>query len=351
MHQTQFTEEEIKENERMRRVEYGLMPYHDSNYLEMVKYILKNGKRKPNRTGVDTIGVFGYQMRFDLSDGSLPLLTTKKVHTKSIIHELLWMISGSSNIKYLNDSGVTIWDEWADGNGDLGPVYGVQWRFWRAYDFVPGHSEGFDWVPDAHKVRFIDQVATLIDKLKNNPLDRRLIVSAWNVAELSDMRLPPCHYSFQFYPAPLSQQERMLYASQRYDTNSILSSATQAQQDLDLILDGLDVPKYELSVLVNQRSCDVGLGVPFNIVQYSLLLHMFAEVANMAPGEMIWNGGDTHIYENHIEVLTEQTQRDPYPSPRFKFGRRIADIDDFKYDDFIIEGYTCHPAIKMEVAV
>lgn len=318
--------------------------YHDPNYNEMVKYILKNGTRKPNRTGVDTIGVFSYQMRFDLRDGTIPLLTTKKVHTKSIIHELLWMMSGSSNIKYLNDNGVRIWDEWADENGDLGPVYGVQWRKWSTYNI-----EEFDCpTDDLYNVEFgeVDQIAQLVDKLKNNPLDRRLIVSAWNVAELPEMKLPPCHYAFQFYVRPLSSHERLFPLTK---TNYIPPDATS--EEVERVLDEGNIPKYELSLMLNQRSCDVGLGVPFNMVQYSFLLRMFCEVANMYPGEFIWNGGDTHIYVNHIDVLQEQVAREPYPSPLFKFARKVEDIDDFKYEDFIIEDYESHPAVKMEVAV
>jgi thymidylate synthase len=546
--------------------------YHDKEYTTLVNHILNHGTLKPNRTGVDTIGVFSYQMRFDMSDGTIPLLTTKKVHVKSIIHELLWMISGSSNIKYLKDNGITIWDEWATPEGHLNKVYGFQWRKWEVNDWmsnvveVPVGIEGIDayfippkndllqpvapngdefigkkiqtffgdwftvisktckpgdknsqytiqfettttiltvlrpalrtakitirdpyrisvcgqgclgvyveqpplriaaynlwynmmrrcydsslpeyylyggrgvfvdqswrcfanflrdihdlvyftkWAanpsqydldkdyfcassyskdtciflpskynqalpnldgckyiathnPSGNKYEFtiqrlfakqhhikhsqtistalltspnkqtgvwkfekvsprpghvfrqqffVDQIAQIINKLKNNPLDRRLIVSAWNVADLPQMNLPPCHYAFQFYTRPLE--------------------------------DG----KYELSLMVNQRSCDVGLGVPFNIVQYAFMLRMFCEIANMVPGELIWNGGDTHIYVNHALQLERQILRQPFPSPTFKFARKITDIDDFKYEDFIVEDYISHPAIKMDVAV
>ena len=316
--------------------------FHDEEYLKMVDYVLKNGTRKPNRTGVDTIGVFSYQMRFDLRDGTIPLLTTKKVHVKSIIHELLWMMSGSSNIKYLNDNGVKIWNEWADENGDLGPVYGSQWRHWPVFDMV--ESDNGDWY--FMHGQPIDQIAILVDKLKNNPLDRRLIVSAWNVAELPIMKLPPCHYAFQFYARPLSSHERLFPLTQ---INYIPPDATA--EDVERVLDQDNIPKYELSVMLNQRSCDMGLGVPFNIVQYSFLLRMFCEVANMYPGEFIWNGGDTHVYVNHIDALKEQLTRKPFPSPSFKFARKIEGIDDFKYEDFVIEDYNSHPAIKMEVAV
>lgn len=323
-----------------------MITYHDHEYTKLVEYILTHGVHKPNRTGVDTIGVFSYQMRFDLRDGTIPLLTTKKVHTKSIIHELLWMMSGSSNIKYLNDNGVTIWDEWADANGELGPVYGVQWRSWQKYNWVPGTGVGTVWEPDHYEVSSVDQIAQIVDKLKNNPLDRRLIVSAWNVADLSEMRLPPCHYTFQFYVKPLSVHER-LYPLTR--THYIPPDASA--DEIEVLLDQDNIPKYELSLMLNQRSCDVGLGVPFNIVQYSFLLRMFCEVANMYPGDFIWNGGDTHIYINHIDALKEQITRTSYPSPFFKFARPVNDIDNFKYEDFVIVDYQSHSAVKMDVAV
>lgn len=294
-----------------------MIAYHDKEYLKMVQYILDNGYWKDNRTGVQTLGVFGYQMRFDLSNGSIPLLTTKKMHVRSIIHELLWYLMGTGNIKYLHDNNVTTWDEWAP-NGYLGPVYGVQWRKWKTpslpHKRIPSTNEPYftitGYATTHYYSDYIDQINQLIDKLKNNPDDRRMIVSAWNVAELDDMALPPCHYSFQCY-----------------------------------VLEG------RLSMILNQRSCDVGLGVPFNIVQYSLLLRMLAHVTGLLPGEFIWNGGDVHIYENHIDALTEQLTRKPYPSPTFDFARPIDDIDSFQFDDFIIKDYVSHDRIVMEVAV
>jgi len=309
--------------------------YHDAAYHEQIRHVLKNGVRKPNRTGIDTIGVFGHQMRFDLRDGTIPLITTKKMHTRSIIHEILWYLKGDSNIQYLKDNNVTIWDEWADENGDLGPVYGVQWRGWRGFD---EHAE----LPFG-----VDQIANVIDKLKNNPNDRRMIVSAWNVAALPDMKLPPCHYAFQFYARPLTDLDRIRLATKIYNPEDVMSSDNGAVA----FCDEINIPKYQLSLLLNQRSCDVGLGVPFNIVQYSILLRMFCEVANMVPGEFIWSGADVHIYENHIDALQEQLLREPYPSPTFKFARKIDSIDNFKFEDFIIENYASHPTIKMDVAV
>jgi len=286
--------------------------FHDTQYLDLVEYVLSHGVRKTSRTGVNTLSVFAQELRFDLSDWTIPLLTTKKVHTKSIIHELLWMISGDTNIKYLNDNGVTIWDEWADANGDLGPVYGKQWRAWNKYVWIPGGGEGYEWTEGRFSERQVDQLQNVIDMLKTNPDDRRMIVSAWNVGELNQMELPPCHYSFQFW----------------YNND-----------------------KKQLSMIVNQRSCDIGLGVPFNIVQYSMLLRLVCNICNMKPGELVWRGGDCHIYENHVEQLKLQMTRAPYPSPNLFITAEPNSIDNFKYEDFLITNYTSHPAIKMEVAV
>lgn len=324
--------------------------YHDEQYLKLVEYVMQNGVHKPNRTGVDTVSVFGYQMRFDLRDGTIPMLTSKKMHTRSIIHEILWYLQGADNIKYLSDNKVTIWDEWADENGYLGPVYGKQWRQWPTYDIEEWDNpsdEPLFYVKERH----VDQIADLINRLKNNPNDRRMIVSAWNVAALPDMALPPCHYTFQCYARPMSTKERVLWASKSHYVYDLFSVP---EDKISEILDGADVPKYELSLMLNQRSCDIGLGVPFNIVQYSILLRMIAEVVNMAPGEFVWNGGDAHIYVNHFDGLHEQlgnAQAGLYESPTFRFAREITNIDDFKYDDFVIDGYQSWPAIKMEVAV
>ena len=289
------------------------MSYHDNQYLTLMRHVLDKGTWKQNRTGIKTKSIFGYQMRFDLSDETIPLLTTKQMHTRSIIHELLWYMMGTGNIKYLQDNNVTIWDEWADENGDLGPVYGYQWRHWKTYE----KCEAFGWddsddfgVYDIVESTPVDQIAELIYKLKHTPDDRRMIVSAWNVADLKEMRLPPCHYTFQCY-----------------------------------------VAKGELSMIINQRSCDLFLGVPFNIVQYSLLLRMLAEVCNLFPGELIWNGGDVHIYENHLLQCNLQLDNEPYESPKFYFNRSVTDIDGFKFEDFVIENYKYHPSIKADVAV
>ena len=261
-------------------------------YLDLLRHIRENGVMKEDRTGTGTQSVFGYQMRFDLSEG-FPLLTTKKVHLKSIIYELLWFIAGDTNVKYLQDHGVTIWDEWADENGDLGPVYGHQWRSWPA--------------PDG---RVIDQLSMVIDTIRRNPDSRRMLVTAWNPAEVDKMALPPCHCLFQFYVA-----------------------------------DG------KLSCQLYQRSADVFLGVPFNIASYALLTMMIAQVCGLQPGEFVHTTGDTHIYRNHFEQVATQLSRDPRPLPRMRLNPEVKSLFDFKYEDFTLEGYDPWPAIKAPVAV
>ena len=261
-------------------------------YLDLLRHIKENGVVKTDRTGVGTKSVFGYQMRFDLSKG-FPLLTTKKVHLKSIIYELLWFIAGDTNIKYLKDHGVTIWDEWADENGDLGPVYGHQWRSWPA--------------PDGRK---IDQLSNVIPTIKNNPDSRRMLVSAWNPGEVDSMALPPCHCLFQFY-----------------------------------------VAGGKLSCQLYQRSADTFLGVPFNIASYALLTMMIAQVCGLEPGEFIHTTGDTHLYLNHLEQVDLQLSREPRPLPKMLINKDIKSIFDFTYEDFTLEGYNPWPAIKAPVAV
>jgi thymidylate synthase len=261
-------------------------------YLHLLDTILKNGKEKGDRTGTGTISVFGHQMRFGLSEG-FPVVTTKKLHLKSIIHELLWFLAGDTNVKYLQDNGVRIWNEWADENGELGHIYGYQWRSWPT--------------PDG---RHIDQISQVIDSIKNNPDSRRHIVSAWNVGELDKMNLPPCHVLFQFYVA-----------------------------------DG------KLSCQLYQRSADVFLGVPFNIASYALLTLMVAQVTGLQPGDFVHTFGDVHIYSNHIEQVKLQLTREPYPLPTMKINPEIKSIFDFKYADFELVGYQSHPHIKGKVAV
>ena len=261
-------------------------------YLNLLDHILNHGVRKDDRTGTGTISVFGYQMRFNLQDG-FPLLTTKKLHLKSIIHELLWFLKWETNIRYLNENGVTIWDEWANANGELGPVYGYQWRSWPTADG-----------------RHIDQISKVVDSLKNNPDSRRHIVSAWNVGEIENMALPPCHVLFQFY-----------------------------------------VAHGKLSCQLYQRSADVFLGVPFNIASYALLTMMMAQVCGYEPGEFVHTLGDTHIYLNHIEQVKLQLTREPRKLPRMVINPEVKSIFDFKFADFKLEDYNPHPHIKGDIAV
>jgi thymidylate synthase len=261
-------------------------------YLDLMRHILENGARKDDRTGTGTLSVFGPQLRFDLQAG-FPLLTTKKVHLKSIIHELLWFLKGETNVRYLRENGVSIWDEWADEHGELGPVYGYQWRSWPA--------------PDG---RHIDQMARVIDDIRRNPNSRRLIVSAWNVADLDRMALMPCHAFFQFY-----------------------------------------VAEGRLSCQLYQRSADLFLGVPFNIASYALLTMMVAQVCGLKPGEFVHALGDTHLYLNHLDQAREQLSREPRKLPVMKLNPAVKDIFDFEYDDFALEAYEPHPAIKAPVAV
>lgn len=265
-------------------------------YLNFMHHVLENGTKKEDRTGTGTLSVFGYQMRFDLEKG-FPLVTTKKCHLKSIIHELLWFLAGDTNISYLKENGVRIWDEWADENGDLGPVYGSQWRSW------PAISKDGD-------IRPIDQISNVVDKIKNNPDDRRLIVCSWNVGEIPKMALPPCHCFFQFYVA-----------------------------------DG------KLSCQLYQRSADIFLGVPFNIASYALLTMMVAQVTGLKPGEFVHSFGDAHIYSNHIEQAKEQLSRTPFKKPQMHLNPHVNNIFDFKFEDFELIDYQAHPHIKAPVAV
>ena len=261
-------------------------------YLDLMKHVLEHGTKKEDRTGTGTLSVFGYQMRFNLSEG-FPLLTTKKLHIKSIIYELLWFLRGDTSIRYLQEHGVNIWNEWADENGNLGPVYGAQWRSWQTAD---GRS--------------IDQISNVIEEIKSNPASRRLIVSAWNVGEISKMALPPCHVLFQFY-----------------------------------------VANEKLSCQLYQRSADIFLGVPFNIASYALLTIMIAQVCGLQPGDFVHALGDTHLYSNHIEQARLQLTREPLALPQMQINPSIKSIFDFDYSDFELVDYNAHPHIKAEVAV
>jgi thymidylate synthase len=261
-------------------------------YQDLLRDILENGVEKEDRTGTGTISVFGRQLRFDLREG-FPLLTTKKMHIRSIVHELLWFLSGETNIRYLRENGVTIWDEWADEEGNLGRVYGSQWRAWRG--------------PDG---KTVDQIANVVEQIRRNPDSRRHLVSAWNPAEVESMALPPCHYAFQFY-----------------------------------------VAKGRLSCMFQMRSVDTFLGLPFNIASYALLTHMVAQQCGLEAGELIWTGGDVHLYLNHLEQAKLQLTREPYPLPRLSIKRKPDSIFDYRYEDFEFVGYQSHPAIKAPISV
>jgi len=261
-------------------------------YLDLMRHVRDSGFRKEDRTGTGTLSTFGHQLRFDLSKG-FPLVTTKKLHLRSIIHELLWFLAGDSNTQYLNENGVRIWDEWADENGDLGPVYGVQWRSW-------GRPDGST----------VDQISEVLQQIRETPDSRRIIVSAWNVGEIDNMALPPCHLLFQFY-----------------------------------------VADNKLSCQLYQRSCDIFLGVPFNIASYALLTHMMAQQADLNVGDFIWTGGDCHLYGNHLRQADEQLQREPLPLPRLAIKRRPTSIFDYRFEDFEILNYESHPHIAAKVAV
>jgi len=261
-------------------------------YLSLMREVRDNGIKKEDRTGTGTLSLFGHQMRFDLGEG-FPVVTTKKLHLRSIIYELLWFLRGDSNIQYLKDNGVSIWDEWAGDDGDLGPVYGVQWRNWPTPD--GGH---------------VDQISQIMQQLREDPDSRRIILSAWNVGQIENMALPPCHCLFQFW-----------------------------------------VAEGKLSCQLYQRSCDIFLGVPFNIASYALLTHMLAQQADLKVGDFVWTGGDCHLYSNHLEQADEQLQREPLPLPRLAIKRRPPSIFDYEYEDFEILNYESHPHIKAAVAV
>lgn len=314
------------------------------NYLEHLKYIKENGVLKENRTGIDALSTFGHQMRFDLQDG-FPIITTKKIHIKSVIYELLWFLNGDTNIKYLKDNGVSIWDEWADNSGDLGRVYGAQWRDWRSPEYVSVSSEDG---PDQFiniKVKSIDQITWLVERLKTNPDCRRMVVTAWNPGELDQMALAPCHMFYQLWTRDLNREERIEHY---FKDNKDFSSVSKTTMEM---MDEAGVPKKGVSLQLYQRSTDFPLGLPYNISSYSLLTMIIAQCVNMIPLEFIWTGGDNHIYCNQIDGVNEQLTREPFPLPIMKINPLKTDIFDFKYDDFELINYKYHPHIKMPVAV
>jgi len=322
--------------------------FHDEEYLNLIERIFRTGTQKGDRTGTGTISTFAQQMRFDLTGNSIPLLTTKLMHTKSIIHELLWFLAGDTNVDYLKENGVRIWNEWADENGDLGPIYGAQWRKWKR---CLGASIDYSQDPPEPVVDFteIDQIANVVSQLRNNPDDRRIIVSAWNVGEIEDMALPPCHAFFQFWSAELPIHQREAWFMSNVNTADY--DCPISDEEKHKYLDEHDVPRRELKCHLYQRSCDVGLGVPFNIAQYSILVHMMAQVTNHVATEFIWTGGDTHIYNNHIDQLAGQLDITPFESPKLLLNREVTELENFKFEDFKIIDYVSHPTIKMEVSV
>lgn len=314
-----------------------------TQYEDYLRDIMTNGREKSDRTGTGTKAVFGRQMRWDMADG-FPLVGTKKVHIKSIVEELRWFLLGLSDNNWLKERGVTIWDEWAREDGDLGPVYGVQWRAWSGNPILqyPHESDGDPWV---HQPK-IDQIQIALDTLRKSPDSRRIIVSAWNVADLPKMALAPCHCLFQFNTELATEQERENYAY----NNNMLSIELDGEGLSHHSLDVHRVPKYRLSLQMYQRSCDSFLGVPFNIASYAFLLHMFAQQVDMIPGDFIWTGGDCHIYSNHFEQVKEQLSRPIPMQPELKL-RKAADLFSYQLEDFELVGYNPLPAIKAPVAV
>jgi len=329
---------------------------HDHQYLQFLKYILDHGEVKTDRTGTGTISVFDYTMRFDISRGIIPVLTTKKMHWQSLVHEIIWYLSGNTNIKYLMDNGVRIWKEWADENGDLGPVYGASWRRWPAQVIAirdcdtsfETRSDGENWLvvnPDAQiETTTIDQIAEVIHTLKTNPDSRRMLVNCWNVGLLSKMQLPPCHYTFQFYSSNMSRDQRIhMYKVNNNISHDIWYPVSDEQLET--------IPTRSLSCKLTQRSADAFLGVPFNIAQYSMLTCIIAKLVGMVPKDFIWSGADCHIYSNHIDQVKEQLTRTPYPSPSFKVADTVDNIDNLQYNDFILQDYQFYPTIKATVAI
>lgn len=341
-------------------------------YLALMQDILDNGVVKKDRTGVGTLSVFGRQLRFDLKEG-FPLVTTKKVHLKSIIHELLWFLNGDTNVKYLQENGVKIWNEWSDEEGNLGPVYGKQWREWRDCKVVECHDvrrtqqlmqRGYKYIGNMKEdgttylvyEKAHDQISKVIQQLREDPDSRRIIVSAWNVADLDDMALNPCHNYFQFYTTEMSLLERLDW----YEVNEpekFASAPLINHEDIDdeerlhETLDREGIPRRKLSCFYMMRSNDYLLGAPFNVASYALLTHMIAQQLNMVPDELVYSGVDVHLYSNHLEQAKLQLTREPYPLPKLVIKRKPDSIFDYKYEDFELVGYQAHPHIAAPVAV
>ncbi|ENJ7998969.1 thymidylate synthase [Escherichia coli] len=341
-------------------------------YLALMQDILDNGVVKKDRTGVGTLSVFGRQLRFDLKEG-FPLVTTKKVHLKSIIHELLWFLNGDTNVKYLQENGVKIWNAWSDEEGNLGPVYGKQWREWRDCKVVECHDvrrtqqlmqRGYKYIGNMKEdgttylvyEKAHDQISKVIQQLREDPDSRRIIVSAWNVPDLDDMALNPCHNYFQFYTTEMTLLERLDW----YEVNEpekfanaplINHEDIDSEERLHETLDREGIPRRKLSCFYMMRSNDVALGKPFNIASYALLTHMVAQQVNMVPDELVYSGVDVHLYLNHLDQIKLQLAREPYPLPKLVIKRKPESIFDYKYEDFEVVGYQSHPHIVMPVAV
>lgn len=341
-------------------------------YLALMQDILDNGVVKKDRTGVGTLSVFGRQLRFDLKEG-FPLVTTKKVHLKSIIHELLWFLNGDTNVKYLQENGVKIWNEWSDEEGNLGPVYGKQWREWRDCKVVECHDvrrtqqlmqRGYKYIGNMKEdgttylvyEKAHDQISKVIQQLREDPDSRRIIVSAWNVADLDDMALNPCHNYFQFYTTEMTLLERLDW----YEVNEpekFASAPLINHEDIDdeerlhETLDREGIPRRKLSCFYMMRSNDYLLGAPFNVASYALLTHMIAQQLNMVPDELVYSGVDVHLYSNHLEQAKLQLTREPYPLPKLVIKRKPDSIFDYKYEDFELVGYQAHPHIAAPVAI
>lgn len=320
--------------------------YHDEVYFKLLNDVVSNGCEKTDRTGTGTISKFGASMYFDISDMSIPLLTTKKMNLNSILHEIIWYISGNTNIKYLNDNGVKIWNAWADKNGDLGPVYGEQWR--KVPNYVIDKND--IWL--SHEKPFIDQLSEAINLIKTDPTSRRIMVNSWNVSQLEEMRLPPCHYQFSFWCKPYNTLQR-LYLLSKVLQESSENLGKLDNIDLSLLLDAHKIPLGELYCKLDMRSNDLFLGCPFNIVQYAILTHMIAHVTNYTGCGLMYTCTDAHIYINHLDQVTKQLNRNPreFASPTISFDKNINSIDDFTFESFHIDNYKYMSAITAPVAV
>lgn len=336
-------------------------------YLALMQDILDNGVVKKDRTGVGTLSVFGRQLRFDLKEG-FPLVTTKKVHLKSIIHELLWFLNGDTNVKYLQENGVRIWNEWANAEGELGPVYGKQWREWRDCKVVECHDVGRTQQLMQRGYKYIgnmkedgttylvyekahDQISKVIQQLREDPDSRRIIVSAWNVGDLDDMALNPCHNYFQFYTTEMTALERLNWFEENQPEKFARTPLNNVEKLIHEILDREGIPRRKLSCFFLMRSNDVFLGLPFNITSYAMLTHVIAQQLNMVPDELVYSGVDVHLYSNHLEQAKLQLTREPYPLPKLVIKRKPDSIFDYKYEDFELVGYRAHPHIAAPVAV